>query len=62
MVLDEISQGLKMDVIIKENQAQELEDKLPIDRCVSVVNGKTNLYDTEFEITDDMIEEITNDK
>ena len=51
-----------MDVIIKPNQFQELEDKLPIDRRISVVNGKTNLYDTEFEITDDMIEEITNDK
>ena len=51
-----------MDVIIKPNQSQELENKLPIDRCISVVNGKTNLYDTEFEITDDMIEEITNDK
>ena len=47
-----------MDVIIKENQAQELEEKLPIDRCVTVENGITNLYDTQFTITEDMIEEI----
>ena len=50
-----------MDVIVKENQSQELEDKLPIDRCVTVENGCTNLYDTMFEITDEMIEEIVND-
>ena len=61
MVLDEISQGLKMDVIIKENQAQELEDKLPIDRCVTIENGITHLYDTEFTITDEMIKEKIND-
>ena len=50
-----------MDVIIKENQSQELEEKLPIDRCVTVVNGVTNMYDIEFVITEDMIEEIIND-
>lgn len=47
-----------MDVIIKPNQLQELEEKLPVDRCVTVENGCTNLYDTAFIITEDMIEEI----
>ncbi len=61
MVLDAISQGLNMNVIIKENQSQELEEKLPIDRCVTVENGFINLYDTQIEITEDMIEEIIND-
>lgn len=50
-----------MNVIIKANQPQELEEKLPIDRCVTVENGFTNLYDTQIEITEDMIEEIIND-
>ena len=50
-----------MDVIIKANQSPELEEKLPIDRCVTVENGCTNLYDTTFVVTDDMIEEIVND-
>lgn len=50
-----------MDVIIKQNQSQELEEKLPIDRCITVENGVTNLYDTPFVITEDMIEEIIND-
>ena len=50
-----------MDVIIKENKSQELEEKLPIDRCVTIENGVTHLYDTEFTITEDMIEEIIND-
>ena len=45
-----------MDVTIKENQSQELEDKLPIDRCVTIENGITHLYDTQFVITADMIE------
>ena len=50
-----------MDVIIKENQSQELEEKLPIDRCLTIENKVTHLYDTEFTITEDMIEEIIND-
>ena len=50
-----------MDVIIKANQSPELEEKLPIDRCVTVEGGCTNLYDTAFLITEDMIEEIVND-
>lgn len=50
-----------MDVIIKADQSEELENKLPIDRCVTIENGCTNLYDTTFTITDDMIEEIVND-
>ncbi len=50
-----------MDVIIKVNQSPELEEKLPIDRCVTVECGCINLYDTTFIITEDMIEEIVND-
>ena len=50
-----------MDVIIKANQSPELEEKLPIDRCVTIENGVTHLYDTAFEIKEDMIEEIIND-
>lgn len=50
-----------MDVIIKENQSQELEEKLPIDRCVTIENGIAHLYDTEFTITDEMIKEKIND-
>lgn len=50
-----------MDVVIKANQSKELEEKLPVDRRVTVENGFTNLYDTQIEITEDMIEEIIND-
>lgn len=46
-----------MNVKIKPNQDQELEDRLPIDRIVEVNNGVTYLYDTEFKITEDMIGE-----
>ena len=49
-----------MNVKIKPNQDQdqELEDKLPIDRIVEVNNGVTYLYDKEFKITEDMIGEV----
>ena len=49
-----------MDVIIKENQAQELEEKLASDRFVTIENGITHLYEIEFTITDEMIKEKIN--
>lgn len=51
-----------MNVIILPNQSLDLEEKLPIDRCVTVDdNSVTNLYDTEFVISKDMIQEIVHD-
>ena len=40
-----------MDVIIKENQSKELEEKLSVYRRVTVETGFTNLYDTQIEVT-----------
>lgn len=50
-----------MDVKLKENLPAELEAVLPPDRVVGVEHGCTYLYDTRFDITEDMIEEIIND-
>lgn len=47
-----------MDVLIKENQEESLESKLPIDRVVTVLNGITSLADEQFYISEDMIERI----
>ena len=61
LVLDkDLQEDNKMDVKIKLNQDKELEEKLPIDRVISVYNGITYLYDTQFEITEDMISEVIN--
>jgi len=58
VVLVKILQGVKMDVLIKENQEESLESKLPIDRVVTVLNGITSLADEQFYISEDMIERI----
>lgn len=60
VVLVEILQGNKMDVIIKINQEENLESKLPSDRVVTVIGNITNLYDEQFYISDDMIERVLN--
>jgi hypothetical protein len=50
-----------MDVKLKINLSDELEAVLPPDRVVGVIKGYVSLYDTPYQITDDMIEEIIND-
>lgn len=57
----ETLQGVNMDVKLKENLPPELEAVLPPDRVIGVVNGYVSLYDNQYEITNDMIEEIIND-
>jgi len=50
-----------MDVKLKDGLSLELEAVLPIDRVVGVTNGYVSLYDNQYEITNEMIEEIIND-
>ena len=50
-----------MDAKLKHNLSEELEAVLPPDRVIGIINGYVALYDTQYQITDDMIEEIIND-
>ena len=47
-----------MTVELKETSNEELEAVIPADRIVEVKFGITNLADTEFVITNDMIKRI----
>lgn len=46
-----------IDVILKEGLSPELEELLPIDRCVTLDNNNVvYLYDTQFTINENEIE------
>lgn len=47
-----------MDVILKITNNEKLEELVPIDRVVTANNGFFSLLDTEFILTEDMIERI----
>lgn len=46
------------DIILKQTDNAELEAVLPPDRVISIDNGIVYLSDTQFYITNDMIQEI----
>ena len=49
-------------VIVKQGVRQELEDRLPVDRTVTIEsNGYVSLQDTEFFISDDEVLEAINE-
>lgn len=49
-----------MDIKLKLTDNEELEKLLPNDRIVNIDNNILYLYDEQFNITNDMIEEIIN--
>ena len=49
-------------VIVKQGVRQELEDRLPADRTITIENsGYVSLQDTEFFISDDEVLEVINE-
>ena len=51
-----------MTVTIKQGVRAELEDRLPIDRTITIEDdGYCSLQDTEFFITDDEVLEVVNE-
>ena len=49
-------------VIVRQGVRQELEDRLPVDRTVTIEsNGYVSLQDTEFFISDDEVLEAINE-
>lgn len=51
-----------MTVRLKPNLQADIEPLVPSDRVVSVYNGYVSLYDTQIQVTEDMIEEIIDDQ
>lgn len=58
ILLVETLQEVNMTVVLKQTDNEDLESKIPIDRVIEVKFGITSLADTEFIITNDMIERI----
>jgi len=49
-------------VIVKQGVRQELEERLPVDRTITIEsNGYVSLQDTEFFISDDEVLEAINE-
>ena len=49
-------------VIVKQGVRQELEERLPVDRTITIEsNGYVSLQDTEFFISDDEVLEVINE-
>lgn len=49
-------------IILKQTTNEELESKLPVDRCITIDNNNiVYLYDTMFTIDENDIKEVIND-
>ena len=49
-------------VIVKQGVRQEIEERLPVDRTITIEsNGYVSLQDTEFFISDDEVLEVINE-
>ena len=49
-------------VIVKQGVRQEIEERLPVDRTITIEsNGYVSLQDTEFFISDDEVLEVVNE-
>ena len=47
-----------MDVVLKITNNEKLEELVPIDRVITAQYGVFSLSDTEFILTEDMIERV----